>query len=65
MTTATAIRTADIDLHGADALMALWLQLQREQWNALVRWQQWLLETQQDAWDQWVCRWGGGVPIDA
>ena len=23
-----------------------------------------LAALQQDWWDEWVCRWGGGVPID-
>lgn len=48
----------------ADWMRALY-NAQREQWDALVRWQLTLLEMQQDAWDRWICRWAGGVPIDA
>ena len=44
-----------------DALFAV----QRQQWDALLRWQTMLLGMQQDAFDQWVSHWGGGVPIDA
>jgi hypothetical protein len=39
--------------------------LQREQLDALLRWQLMLIDMQREAFDQWVCRWGGGVPIDA
>lgn len=49
----------------ADSWLRTLLDLQREQWDALMRWQQMLVDMQQDAWDQWICRWGGGVPIDA
>lgn len=44
-----------------DALFAV----QRQQWEALLRWQTMLLGMQQDAFDQWVSHWGGGVPLDA
>jgi len=38
---------------------------QRQQWEMLAAWQKSLAEWQQDAWDQWISHWGGGVPIDA
>lgn len=40
------------------------LRFQQQQWNLLLTWQQALAGAQQDFWDQWICRWGGGVPID-
>jgi hypothetical protein len=40
------------------------LDLQRQQWDALQRWQTLWIGLQQDAFDQWVSHWGGGVPID-
>ena len=41
------------------------LRVQTAQLKALSTWHQWAAEINQDLWDRWVCRFGGGVPIDA
>jgi hypothetical protein len=41
------------------------LQAQRVQLDAFVAWQQALAAMSQELWDEWVCHWAGGVPIDA
>lgn len=41
------------------------LQMQRMQLDAFVAWQQALAAMGQELWDEWVCHWAGGVPIDA
>jgi hypothetical protein len=54
------------------APIALWsttwvqscLQVQQLQWNALTAWQQSLATFGKDFWEQWACRYTGGVPID-
>jgi hypothetical protein len=38
---------------------------QRLQWETLLAWQGAFAAVQRDLFDQWACRWGGGVPIDA
>lgn len=48
----------------ADAAAVL-LLAQRLQLDSLIAWQQSLTAVQQELWDEWVCRWAGGVPIDA
>lgn len=46
------------------AMTASLLQAQRIQLDALVSWQASSRALAQDMWDQWACRWAGGVPID-
>ncbi len=41
------------------------LQVQLMQIEALVSWQRSLLAANQELWDQWAARFGGGVPIGA
>jgi hypothetical protein len=38
---------------------------QRLQWETLLAWQRAIGSMQRDLFDQWVCRYAGGVPIDA
>ncbi len=40
------------------------LQAQRNQMEALMAWQKSLSAINQEMWDEWVCRFGGGAPID-
>lgn len=40
------------------------LQAQRIQWEMLLTWQRSLGAVQQELQDQWICRFGGGVPLD-
>ncbi|AVQ85622.1 MULTISPECIES: hypothetical protein [unclassified Variovorax] len=40
------------------------LLAQREQWEMLVGWQRAIGAAQREVMDQWICRFGGGVPID-
>jgi hypothetical protein len=54
-----------LDLNLANAVIAAVLGAQRQQWEMLLNWQKSFAEWQQDAWDQWISHWGGGVPIDA
>ncbi|MEO8079080.1 MAG: hypothetical protein ABI641_01025 [Caldimonas sp.] len=42
-----------------------WADVQRLQWQALLDWQSSMLAFHKDLWEQWVCRYGGGVPIDS
>jgi len=53
------------DSGAAQAAFEAMLQAQQQQWDALMAWQKALAEMQQEAWDQWVSHWAGGVPIDA
>ncbi len=46
------------------ALFAPFFEAQRVQWNALLDWQKSLTEFNKDFWEQWACRFAGGVPID-
>jgi len=56
--------TALIDFHTVTGIGDTVWQAQRLQLEALLTWQQSLASLQQELWDEWVCRWGGGVPID-
>lgn len=51
----------------ADLQMALvkgaWL-VQRQQWEAIAAWQRAVAAVQRELTDQWICRFGGGVPLD-
>ena len=38
---------------------------QRLQWETLLAWQSAIATLQRELWEQWACRFGGGVPIDA
>lgn len=40
------------------------MQAQTNQLRLLSAWQQSLVAINQDLWDRWICRFGGGVPID-
>jgi len=40
------------------------LQAQRIQWELFTSWQQSLDAMQRELQDQWICRFGGGVPLD-
>ena len=46
-------------------IMEALLQFQRMQWELVGSWQSAMAAAQQELFDEWVCRWGGGVPIDA
>jgi hypothetical protein len=46
------------------SLAAPWLEAQQLQWEGLAAWQRTFAAVQKDIWDQWVCRYGGGVPLD-
>jgi len=41
------------------------LRMQRLQWDALAAWQRSLATFNEDFWEQWACRYAGGIPIDA
>lgn len=47
------------------ALAQSCLQMQQLQWEALTAWQQSFATFSKDFWEQWACRYAGGVPIDA
>ena len=40
------------------------LQAQQRQAGILLMWQKSMAAVGQDLWDRWVCRFGGGVPLD-
>jgi hypothetical protein len=40
------------------------LQAQQRQAGVLLMWQKSMAAAGQDLWDRWVCRFGGGVPLD-
>ncbi|WP_137860585.1 hypothetical protein [Variovorax sp. 3P27G3] len=40
------------------------LLAQREQWEMLAAWQRSIGAAQREMTDQWICRFGGGVPLD-
>lgn len=40
------------------------LLVQRQQWEAVAAWQRSVASVQRELRDQWVCRFGGGVPLD-
>ncbi|WP_431513235.1 hypothetical protein [Variovorax sp. DAIF25] len=41
----------------------LWLA-QRQQWEAMAAWQRAIGAVQHELMDEWICRFGGGVPLD-
>jgi hypothetical protein len=47
------------------ALAQSCLQMQQLQWETLTAWQHSVLTFSKDFWEQWACRYAGGVPIDA
>jgi hypothetical protein len=47
------------------ALAASCLRMQRLQWDALTAWQRSFATFNEDFWEQWACRYAGGIPIDA
>ena len=61
---ATAFPPTFFDFGAAQAAMASWLQVQQQQMDTLLAWQRSMADMQQDLWDQWICHWGGGVPLD-
>jgi hypothetical protein len=40
------------------------LQAQRDQWEMMATWQRSIGAVQRELMDQWICRFGGGVPLD-
>lgn len=42
---------------------SLWLA-QRQQWEMMAAWQRSMSAVQRELMDQWICRFGGGVPLD-
>jgi hypothetical protein len=46
------------------AMVQGWLEMQRLQWDALTAWQQSYATFSKDFWEQWACRYAGGIPID-
>ncbi len=67
---------ADTAADGASATpppgtdLPLWLtetalRAQHLQLLTLLSWFEALAVMQNELWDEWACRWGGGVPIDA
>ncbi|SDE46907.1 hypothetical protein SAMN05444679_12345 [Variovorax sp. CF079] len=46
------------------ALTEALMQAQRSQLQMVSAWQTSLGAFNQDLWDRWVCRFGGGVPLD-
>ena len=42
-----------------------WMRMQRLQWDALAAWQRSFATFNEDFWEQWACRYAGGIPIDA
>jgi len=46
------------------AILESLLQAQRVQLEALNSCQESMAAINQELWDEWVCHWGGGAPID-
>ena len=46
------------------AYTGLMLQGQQNQFQAIAAWQKAMQDAQRDWMDQWICRFGGGVPLD-
>jgi len=42
---------------------SLWLA-QHQQWEMMATWQRSIGAMQRELMDQWICRFGGGVPLD-
>jgi hypothetical protein len=40
------------------------LEAQQRQTQILLAWQKSVADIGQDLWDRWICRFGGGVPLD-
>lgn len=57
--------TADPFSTWSTAVVQSCSQLQSLQWEALTAWQQSFATLGKDFWEQWACRYAGGVPIDA
>lgn len=46
------------------AAVEVCVQAQRNQYQIFAAWQKTLIAVNQELWDQWACRFGGGVPLD-
>ncbi|MEJ8850678.1 hypothetical protein [Variovorax rhizosphaerae] len=46
------------------ACASLMLQGQQNQLQVLAAWQKAMQDVQRDLTDRWICRFGGGVPLD-
>ena len=70
MATASQRSSLTSEPHGAFAipdlsgLLGPFAEAQRLQWKALLDWQDSLVTFNKDFWEQWACRYAGGVPID-
>jgi hypothetical protein len=51
-----------LDWHAA--LADACVQAQHSQYQVFAAWAKALAAVNQELWDQWVCRFGGGVPLD-
>jgi hypothetical protein len=40
------------------------MMMQALQLDVLLFWQKSMVDFNRELWDQWTCRWAGGVPID-
>ena len=64
--TRTAPQTPELQpIFDVSALVQGLLRAQQAQLDAVLAWQKAVVSANQELWDEWVCRWGGGVPIDA
>ena len=71
MTQSTRGQSAKVDASVLDPL-GMWpalladncLRMAHFQWDALSGWQQSFATFNKDLWEQWACRYAGGVPID-
>jgi hypothetical protein len=50
---------------GSTSFASALLEAQRVQIEAFFSWQRALAAINDELWDEWICRWAGGVPIDA
>ena len=71
MATASQRSAPTFEPHGAFAIpdfsefiVAPFAEAQRLQWKALLDWRDSLVTFNKDFWEQWACRYAGGVPID-
>jgi len=46
------------------AMTKTWVDSQRLAWEAAFAMQKAMFNVQQELWDEWTARFGGGVPID-
>jgi hypothetical protein len=46
------------------AFFNTWIEGQRNQFQVLNAWTNAFKDVNQELWDEWVCRFGGGVPLD-